>query len=322
MPILVACESCHTQFSAPDSMSGKRGKCPKCGSALSIGQATRQNALPPSLASPSIPAPRATPNPLSPQPSAQQKKDPLARSFTIKISIANVLMVVVSLLIGYFIGREHVRAQLQRNPQDTASSNLQSAVAAEPTKPQAQRTETQPVEAPETAGPVAAAPTESASTESPQFVDFEQSFVGKGFEVSVAEAKIERPSVTDILGDKVRTNFKALTIKLKVTNTNDRKILQYRGGNLFSAGHFSLHDDVDNEIRDVSSVAASLPFGDLTSSEDIAPGATMTHVEIFSLPPPKTKFLVLTMNLEALGADGSAKFNIPVERIAGFTPSP
>ena len=312
MPILVACESCRAQFKAPDGMAGKRCKCPKCGSALTVGQPTTQDTLPPPVMSAQMPAHRAVQIPLPTQPIAERNNDPLHRSFTIKISVANVLMVCVSLLIGYFIGREHTQYQSRREPRDTASSGVTSAIAAEELrKSDVQRPETVPAVVQEAEAPAPASASEP-------ILDVGQAFVGKGFEVSVTEAKVERPSLRDLLGDKVRGNFQALTIKLQWVNTDDRKILRYQGGNLFGAGHFSLHDDVNNEIRGVNLGAGSISLGDLTGIEEIAPGATGAHVEIFSVPPPKTKFLILTMNLAALGADGSAKFKIPVEKIVGF----
>lgn len=36
MPIVVTCPSCGSRFQAPESLAGKRGKCPKCGTVLDI----------------------------------------------------------------------------------------------------------------------------------------------------------------------------------------------------------------------------------------------------------------------------------------------
>jgi hypothetical protein len=82
------------------------------------------------------------------------------------------------------------------------------------------------------------------------------------------------------------------------------------------AGHFRLRDDVDNVIRGINYGIASKPVGALTGSEDIAPGSSATHVELFSIPPPKTEFLVLTVDLACLGGDGEIEFKIPASSIA------
>lgn len=107
-----------------------------------------------------------------------------------------------------------------------------------------------------------------------------------------------------------------LILSFAFANTDDRRILRFREGNQFLAGHFQLRDDVDNVIRGINYGIASKPVGALTGSEDIAPGSTATHIELFSIPPPKTEFLVLTVNLACLSGDGEIEFKIPASSIA------
>jgi len=78
---------------------------------------------------------------------------------------------------------------------------------------------------------------------------------------------------------------------------------------------FKLKDDVDNVIRGVNYGIMSKPVGALTGTEDILPGATASHIEVFSVPPPKTEFLILTVKMACVGGDGEVKFKIPASSI-------
>lgn len=80
-----------------------------------------------------------------------------------------------------------------------------------------------------------------------------------------------------------------------------------------------MRDDVDNVIRGVNYGTGS-PVGALTGNEDILPGDEVTHVVIFSVPPPKTRYLILTMDLGAFGSEGETRFKIAVENIKHFLP--
>jgi len=155
--------------------------------------------------------------------------------------------------------------------------------------------------------------------EVPDIIDFGQPFVAPEFQISLVEARVDRPEVKDLFGDVGRGKSPDLILVFRVRNTHERKILRYREENMFLPGHFQLRDDVDNVIRGVSYGTGSKPVGALTGKEDILPGKEATHVELFSVPPPKTRHLILTMDLSAFGADGKARFRIPVEKIQNFT---
>ena len=86
------------------------------------------------------------------------------------------------------------------------------------------------------------------------------------------------------------------------------------------SGHFLLKDDVDNVIRGVSYGFGNTLVGALTGTEDISLGQQSTHILVFSVPPKKTKHLILLVKLESFGGEGIAKFKIPVEQIRGFVP--
>jgi len=142
----------------------------------------------------------------------------------------------------------------------------------------------------------------------------------KGLKLAVVKAEIKQPQVKrEIYNDVQLANDAALVLTITVQNTDDRRILRY-DANMFTS-RFLLNDDVENRIRGINYGAATVPVGALTGKEDIGPGQSAGHVEVFSVPPPKTEHLILTVDLKAFGGQGNVKFKVPVENIIGFTPS-
>ncbi len=140
------------------------------------------------------------------------------------------------------------------------------------------------------------------------------------FEITLVEARIDRPEIKDLFDDVGHGKNPVLIFVFRVKNTHNRKILRHREENMFLAGYFQLRDDVDNVIRGVSYGAGSKPVGALTGNEDILPGKEAVDLELFSVPPLKTKYLILTMDLAAFGGEGKTQFKIPVENIDNFPP--
>lgn len=150
----------------------------------------------------------------------------------------------------------------------------------------------------------------------PLFLSIGQAHKTNEFSLSLDAAKIATTKLNAVMGDIREGKDPDLILSFTFTNLDDRRILRFREGNQFLAGNFQLRDDVDNAIRGVNYGIMSKPVGALTGTEDILPGATATHVEIFSIPPPKTEFLILTVNLACLGGDGEVKFKIPASSIS------
>ena len=67
---------------------------------------------------------------------------------------------------------------------------------------------------------------------------------------------------------------------------------------MFQTGHFQLRDDVDNEIRGVSYLIGSKIVGALTILDDILPSEEATHLEVFSVPPPKSPLITFSLPLD------------------------
>jgi DNA-directed RNA polymerase subunit RPC12/RpoP len=133
MQLDVTCPTCKRAFKVGEQHAGKQGRCPKCGGHFIIGRKSPGNAANEHFAAtppPAVPIPPAqlstTANhaapPASPPPIAA---GPTATSF-IKASVDHVFArghrfprsvtfagALIVLLIGYFLGREHMKYELR-----------------------------------------------------------------------------------------------------------------------------------------------------------------------------------------------------------------
>jgi hypothetical protein len=152
-------------------------------------------------------------------------------------------------------------------------------------------------------------------------IEFGKEFISERFSLALIGAEVGYPKVKDMFGDSKQGQLEQLILTMQLSNTHDRKILRYKEGNMFLEGYFHLQDDVNNDIRGVSFGMGSTVEGALTGSEDINPGDQATHVEVFSLPPKKTQYLILSVNLEAFEGEGIIRFKLPIEQVVGFNPT-
>jgi hypothetical protein len=208
----------------------------------------------------------------------------------------------VTLVLGYFAGREHLKYQMRSAIADVASAFSKGLQG-----------NSSPNSASSSLGSISR-PVESPPERLPQLM-LGQTHRAKEFAITLNSAKIETAQVKDMMGDVGTGKKPDLILSFTFSNTDDRRILRFRKGNQFLAGHFRLRDDVDNVIRGINYGIASTPIGALTGSEDIVPGSAANHVELFSVPPPKTEFLILTVNLACLGGEGEIEYKIPASSI-------
>ena len=339
MSLDVSCASCNSTFKVAEQHAGKHGKCPKCGRRIAIPSLAGPTSEPPSA---SVPPPRKPHVPSGPPPSSLPENQvgvpstpstagerlPAKTSFVRRLFTGGHRFhwsitagaALVAVMIGYFLGREHVKYEIRSAISEAGkafSDGLQEAFGND-----VQTDEIETGTSATTAADAITDPTGTTNTKPrlPNLVDFGEPFTAPEFEISLVEARIDRPEVKDLFGDARRGKNPNLILVFRVKNTHDRRILRYREENMFLAGHFRLRDDVDNVIRGVSYGVGTKPLGALSGSEDILPGEEVTHLEVFSVPPPKTKYLILTMELAAFGGEGKTRFKIPVENIDNFPP--
>lgn len=142
-----------------------------------------------------------------------------------------------------------------------------------------------------------------------------QTYKTKQFAITLNKAKIETTQIKNLMGKIATGTTPDLILSFTIANTDDRKILRHSLAEEFKVmTYFRLRDDVGNEIRKVNYGFSSTIPGALTSTE-IQPISSSTHVEIFSIPPPKTQFLILTVDLACFHGDGEIEFKIPASSI-------
>ena len=208
---------------------------------------------------------------------------------------------IVTLILGYFIGQEHLKYQMR-----SAMGNFATAFSDLRKGNSSSRSPSSPTGSVNTNG-------ESTPEPLTQLM-LGQTHKTKQFSLTLNKAKIETAKIKDMMG-KIRTGKTPdLILSFTIANTDDRKILRPHLANQFMKC-FSLRDDVGNQIRGINYGITSEPVGALTGSEDIKPGSSSTHIEIFSIPPPKTEFLILTVDLACFDGDGKIEFKIPATSI-------
>lgn len=333
--MLVACPSCASQFRVGGEHVGKYAKCPKC---------TTRFQIPAVPTSPEVVNQRA--ERIDPPPVLNPKDDRRPRLPENQESVGenaisgrelrpkrnagwpiNAAVAAVALLCGYFLGREHLKYEV-KSALNEASHAITDGFQKSLNTPfdtvnNAAATPAQVV--PQSGSEIAGAgPQATGDRESlpKTIVEFGAPHRATGFELSVIEARIAKPDVISVVGEKSQGKDESLLVVLRVKNIDDRRILRFRDDNPFLGSRFVLKDDVENSIRGVSFGFSSHIVGALRSSDDILPGASVSHTEVFSVPPPKTKHLVLTVDLSAFGGDGTIDFKIPREKMAGFPGRP
>jgi len=149
-------------------------------------------------------------------------------------------------------------------------------------------------------------------------------FDATGFQLTLLDARLGRnpkwlPAGGLVFESELNEPFLILTFR--ITNTDDRKLLRYSRWVLSTT--VQLHDDANNSIRSSSRWQYSdgrVLVGGLEGNKEveILPGGEAMHVEVFEVPPPKTKYLILAMDLAPLGREGTVQFKIPAKEIKPF----
>jgi predicted Zn finger-like uncharacterized protein len=309
----ISCPHCGTSFNVARENEGKRAKCAKCQQSFTIKFPESQPeyaGFPDPIAEPVVPSPSFAE---SISPPAIPKTKPVAaqpagsKSLTIPKWAIMAAPAFVTLIAGYFIGREHVKYEIRSTfakAADVFSKGLGNGPLGSK-KPGG----AQPNEGSKSSSQA------SAPAEKPRQFNFGEKVQEKGFSINLKNARIEAPALKDMMGEDTKGKDPVLILSFDFANTDDRRILRFKEDNPFLSSHFKLRDDVDNVIRGVSYGVGAKPKGALTSADDIAPGATAGHVKFFSVPPPKTQFLILTIDLECLGGEGEVEFKIPANAI-------
>ena len=291
---------------------GRRVKCPSCGAVVSVPAAPEEEFVeefdePEMPALPPVKAKRST---SSSQKSVDKKpveSSPRRSLRDIRIPLWGMIVgpSILSLLVGYYLGREHIKYEMRSA--FTQAGEMMQAGFKEAFNPNQLVKDTAEAD-------------KQAAFEKQASLPLGKIHPAEGFSIALVDVKIGHTESESMLSDNPRVSEENyLLCTFQVTNTDDRKILHFHDSPPFvGMENFSIIDDVGNKIRGVSFGFSSDLIGAIKTTDDIQPGDQRTHLEVFTIPPDKTEHLILTINLQAFGDEGRIKYEVPTGKIAGF----
>ena len=321
------CPNCQKAFDVPTEYLGKRATCASCKTKFVVTapepKATDledyalqavESSFPAWMSSPA--QPQSVPIALAPiqseplvtavqkpsqlpPPTPTQYKAKSKRFVDAKIWVP-IVVGLCSLVVGYFAGREHLKYQVRSTVQQAFQNAFPGIAAA--SKPASTPSVTKATQPPPELPPLSIG----------------QQFQQTGFSLALTKATIAKAKLKSSFGDNtVESDEDQLILSFTFSNTEDRKQRAFHdGGSTFSSSKLRLKDDVGNVIRGVDFGFSAKLIGTLDSYHDIPPGESVNHIKVFSLPLPKTKYVVLTIDLTCLGGDGEMSYLIPMASIS------
>ncbi len=311
-----ACPSCRARFVIPDGMVGKKAKCPKCGQPFIIAvadskppqqpieppkTASKQAEPPPPVAAPTGPPPNFEATVFAPTASVVQSTPRSAKKVAIPAWALSVGVPLLTLGLGYFVGREHVKYQMR-----SAFADFGKNVA------EGMRQMGAPgLPAP---APRAAADPVVPKPQVPKIALGEIHDAGQ-FTVQVAGAKISPVRLRDFQDDSFESDSPYLGVAILFRNKDERKSLRFSGTRAFNTSRFRVRDDVDNVVRPVGFGLTTKVVGAIEDVEELNPEESLQHLAVFEVPLPKTQSLTLTIDLECFDGEGEVLVEIPYEAV-------
>jgi len=283
------CPNCDAALRIAREKQGKRAKCPKCAETFVIefnddGSPEEEDSDWPFTP----PIPKKLPSP-SPEEGLSQSTTPTPEKRTIRdVRIPLWAMIaapsVLSFIIGYFVGREHLKHQMFSAFTEGINGIRDGFGVREKEEPK---------------------PLKQLS--------IGETYTAEGFTIALTNARIEKPFLELLMsrGGPKEAEKPSLTCRFQVKNTDERKVLNFRDSSGYD-DKFRLVDDVGNTI--------DTTYGDHwrlvgAFSGEVLPEATATHLIAFDIPLPKTEYLILTIDLTAVGGDGKIEYKFPYSSV-------
>jgi len=283
-----SCSHCGASFTVPASAKGKSAKCPKCSKPFTISF--------PESAPSFAPAPMPLPAVSGRAPNrTASAAPPSAKTISVPMWVLVTAPAVVSMLVGYFAGREHLKYQMR-----SAFTNAGKAFA------EGMMDSLPP-------GLQDLADNGEKTPEPPPRVPFGKIYDAEGFTVQVTGASIHCPDVMDLSGESSPSGNPLLVVAMEFTNKDDRKVVTFRDDRSLGGSVFRLKDDAGNIVRPVTFGFANKVVGELDKFAELKPEASLKHVQVFDVPLPKTKSLVLNIDLYCFEGEGEVEIEIPIE---------
>ena len=221
------------------------------------------------------------------------------------IAVVAGICSIVSLGLGYFAGREHLRYQIRSSFEDAGKKfakdlkeGLGKAFSGEVAKEEEKKR------------PPAAK------------LKLRQPFDTAEASITVTSARIDRPVLKGGFRNSTSKHDEdCLVIGMSIRNKDSRKQLNLNYGHPFGDNTFTMHDDVGNKV---DTTFFSRPGSDFVivgahpSYKDVDPEQTVEHFVAFEPPLPKTKSLSLLIDKQLIGQDGIVQVDIPISEVEGF----
>ena len=276
------CTHCSAGFMVPGTVEGKTAKCPKCSKSFTIAFEHS--------------APLTPPTPC-PSPSLSPPAPTLSKRISVPMWALVAGPSLVSLAVGYFAGREHLKYQMRSAVADVGRAFVQGIKDSLP--PGLQETVDREEEKPRP----------------PPRVAIGTPYNSGRFSVEVRAASILHPEVKGLTGDKSPSEDPLLVIELLFTSKDDRKVVTFRDDRVMGGSVFRLKDDVGNVVRPVTFGFTSKVVGAMDKFAALKPEESLTHLQVFDVPLPKTKSLVLNVDLYCFEGDGEVEVEIPIAAV-------
>lgn len=282
----IQCPECNAKLKATAEHAGRTLKCPRCGEPVTV---PRDLAVSRELAK--------EPPPLKPTDEGTSPvSEFLRRQVTMK---ATAIAVAVALVLGFFAGREEMKAEMRAaiveafSPSPDAAGDGAGSGGGRP-KP----------------NPVKPAPEPEPLT------------IGTGHAtdraaITLVSAKVDFAQVPNSISGEARTtDEKLLILRFQIENRDARRelpVIDSRSS--FRGGKVAVFDDVGNEVDETFHDEA---FGSLPGGYEMKPSTASPYIGLFEVPLPKTKHIEVRVNLAMIKGDGSIVWKVPADQIAGF----
>lgn len=311
-----ACPSCKARFVIPEGMVGKKAKCPKCGQpfiiAVADGQPPRTPVEPPKTASkqpepsPPVAAPAGPPpyfeaTVFTPPAIAAPSTPRSAKTVGLPAWALTVGIPLLTLVFGYFIGREHLKYQMRSAFADFGKNVAEGMrqIGAPGLPVPALRAAADPVAPPPQVPKISLGEIHDAGQ----------------FTVQVAGAKIGPVRLRDFRDDSFESDSPYLGVAIQFRNKDERKSLRFSGTRAFNTSRFQVRDDVDNIVRPVGFGITTKVVGAIEDVEELNPEESLQHLAVFEVPLPKTQSLKLTIDLGCFDGEGEIQVEIPYDAV-------
>ncbi len=149
-------------------------------------------------------------------------------------------------------------------------------------------------------------------------IAFGETGKSKNVAIRIVNAKVGKTNAKTITNPMAQSELDNLNLEIAIKNTSERKIVRFTDQSGFFSNKMLMRDDVENIIQRIHFGIGVDVIGALTKDDEILPGKEVVHVEVFKVPPPKTEWLMLSIDLSAFGDSGVMHFKIPAEKIKGF----